>query len=193
MFPSSLRGLLSLKNRQFRAGYDAAQSDLATSYIQNQIKDACQQLQLMANRRVIAVSSTWEDPYIGILRGYAQLSQFNLPIPIVGCLLRGHDAVVLPCSRVFMFNNERLEAITRLTPYQRMSIMNADGGADVDVDQLIDSSATGPVLLTEKEIRQKLLDRGFNDSNFCEEVGKPLMVVTGQEADKLIKGSRPHP
>jgi hypothetical protein len=193
MFPSSLRGLLSLKNRQFRAGYDAAQSDLATTYLQTQIKDACHLLQAMTNQRVIAVSNVWEDPYIGILRGYTQRTAFNLPIPIVGCLLRGGDKLVHPCARVFAFNYERLEAIMRLTPYQRMSIMNADCAIDADSDQLIDASPVGSTLLTEKEVRQMLLDRGFHDSNFCEEVGKPMMILTGQDAEKMMKEWAPKP
>jgi hypothetical protein len=193
MFPSSLRNLLNLKNRQFRAGYDAAQSDLATTYIQNQINDACRELQFMVNQRVIAVSSTWEDPYIGILRGYAQRTSFNLPIPIVGCLLRGTDKLVHPCARVFAFNSERLEAITRLTPYQRMSIMNGGIAVDGDSDQLIDAASVGGTLLTEKEVRQMLLDRGFHDSNFCEEVGKPMMILTGQDAEKMMKEWTPTP
>lgn len=185
--------LSKFKSCQFRAGYDAAESDLATSYIQSQIKDACHLLQAMTNQRVIAVSNLWEDPYIGILRGYAQHTAFNLPIPIVGCMLRGLDTLVHPCSRVFAFNHERLEAVMRLTPYQRMSIMNADCGVDADSDQLIDTASVGETLLTEKEVRQALLDRGFHDSDFCEEAGKPMMLITGQEAEKMMKEWRSRP
>jgi len=112
------------------------------------------ELEIMVGHRVIAISNEWENPLIGVATSIVEITQAKNPRLVIKDYLTGQELV--PFGKVYIFTEQRLNAILTLDPFELCSLLYTNFYYDCTYEKKMRSHRDSADI-----IRSKLQKSGF--------------------------------